>query len=95
MLKKRHKLEEIVSKLRQVDVLTSQGSMVAKLIPLVGSFFRSWLTILPSATGFQMSSNVKGFGWRPIADLSARTGAGVRLTCTKGDQAAAHFAIPL
>ena len=57
MLKNRHKLEEIVSKLRQVDVLTSQGSMVAKLIPLVGSFLRRWLTILPSATGFQMSSN--------------------------------------
>ena len=56
MPKKRHKAEEIVLKLRQVDVLTSQGSMMAKLIPLVGSFLRRWLTILPSATGFQMSS---------------------------------------
>ena len=32
MSKKRHKPEEIVSKLRQVDVLTSQGQTVAQAI---------------------------------------------------------------
>jgi len=32
MPKKRHKPEEIVAKLRQVDVLTSQGSTVADAI---------------------------------------------------------------
>jgi hypothetical protein len=32
MPKKRHKAEEIVSKLRQVDVLTSQGSTVSDAI---------------------------------------------------------------
>ena len=34
--KKRHKPEEIVSKLRQVDVLTSQGKTVSKAIRSVG-----------------------------------------------------------
>lgn len=36
MPKKRHKPEEIVSKLRQVDVLTSQGASVADAIRQVG-----------------------------------------------------------
>lgn len=36
MLKKRHKPEEIVAKLRQVDVLTSQGSSVADAIRQIG-----------------------------------------------------------
>ena len=36
MSKKRHKPEEIVSKLRQVDVLTSQGKMVAEAIRSIG-----------------------------------------------------------
>jgi len=36
MPKKRHKPEEIVSKLRQVDVLTSQGSSVADAIRQIG-----------------------------------------------------------
>jgi putative transposase len=36
MPKKRHKPEEIVSKLRQVDVLTSQGSTVADAIRQIG-----------------------------------------------------------
>ncbi|MGB3280370.1 MAG: IS3 family transposase, partial [Pseudorhodobacter sp.] len=33
---KRHKPEEIVAKLRQVDVLTSQGSTVADAIRQIG-----------------------------------------------------------
>jgi transposase-like protein len=36
MPKKRHKPEEIVLKLRQVDVLTSQGSTVADAIRQIG-----------------------------------------------------------
>ena len=36
MSKKRHKPEEIVSKLRQVDVLTSQGMTVAEAIRSIG-----------------------------------------------------------
>ena len=36
MPKKRHKPEEIVAKLRQVDVLTSQGKNVAEAIRSIG-----------------------------------------------------------
>ena len=36
MASKRHKPEEIVAKLRQVDVLTSQGSTVADAIRQIG-----------------------------------------------------------
>ena len=36
MLKKRHKPEEIVAKLRQVEVLTSQGKSVADAIRTIG-----------------------------------------------------------
>ena len=36
MPKKRHKPEEIVAKLRQVDILTSQGAMVADAIRQIG-----------------------------------------------------------
>ena len=36
MWKKRHKPEEIVSKLRQVDVLVSQGQSVAEAIRSIG-----------------------------------------------------------
>ena len=36
MLKKRHKPKEIVAKLRQVDVLTSQGKSVADAIRTIG-----------------------------------------------------------
>jgi putative transposase len=42
MARKRHKSEEIVAKLRQVDVLTSQGqSVVAKATTWSGS--RRWM----------------------------------------------------
>ena len=36
MPRKRHKLEEIVTKLRQVDVLVSQGQSVADAIRQIG-----------------------------------------------------------
>jgi transposase-like protein len=36
MPKKRHKPEEIVAKLRQVDVLTSQGQTVADAVRVIG-----------------------------------------------------------
>ena len=36
MARKRHKPEEIVAKLRQVDVLTSQGRSVAEAVRSIG-----------------------------------------------------------
>lgn len=36
MPRKRHKLEEIVAKLRQVDVLTAQGTPLAQAIRSIG-----------------------------------------------------------
>ena len=36
MARKRHKPEEIVAKLRQVDVLASQGRSVAEAVRLIG-----------------------------------------------------------
>ena len=36
MARKRHKPEEIVAKLRQVDVLTSQGTSVAEAVRTIG-----------------------------------------------------------
>src|SRR5918994_6118997 len=36
MSRKRHRPEEIVAKLRQVEVLTAQGRTVAEAIPLIG-----------------------------------------------------------
>ena len=36
MPRKRHKAEEIVTKLRQVDVLTSQGQPVAEAVRTIG-----------------------------------------------------------
>ena len=36
MARKRHRAEEIVAKLRQVDVLTAQGQPVAEAIRLIG-----------------------------------------------------------
>lgn len=36
MARKRHKAEEIVAKLRQVEVLTAQGRRVAEAIRLIG-----------------------------------------------------------
>ena len=36
MRKKRHRPEEIVAKLRQVDVLTSQGKPVADAVRAIG-----------------------------------------------------------
>ena len=36
MARKRHKVEEIVAKLRQVDVLVSQGQSVADAIRAIG-----------------------------------------------------------
>jgi transposase len=35
MAKKRHKLEEIIAKLRQVDVLTAQGKSIAEAVKTI------------------------------------------------------------
>ena len=45
MASKRHTPEQIVAKLRQVDVLTSQGSSVADAIRQIGvSLGTTWVT---------------------------------------------------
>ncbi len=36
MAAKRHKSEEIVTKLRQIDVLNAQGKLMAEAIPSLG-----------------------------------------------------------
>jgi putative transposase len=36
MARKRHKPEEIIAKLRQVDVLTAQGTSVAEAVRAIG-----------------------------------------------------------
>ena len=46
MARKRHKPEEIVAKLRQVDVLTSQGRSVAEAVRMIGV---TEVTYLPAA----------------------------------------------
>jgi len=46
MSKKRHKPEEIVAKLRQVEVLTAQGRSVAEAIHQGGSLFRGQTNLL-------------------------------------------------
>ena len=48
MGRKRHKPEEIVAKLRQVDVLTAQGTPVAEAIRSVGV---TEVTYLPLPSG--------------------------------------------
>ncbi len=48
MPRKRHKPEEIVAKLRQVDVLVSQGQSVADLVRSIGV---TEVTYLPLAPG--------------------------------------------
>ena len=42
MLRKRHKPEEIVGKLRQVDVLTGQGRPVAEAVRAIGATEVTW-----------------------------------------------------
>jgi hypothetical protein len=42
MARKRHKPEEIIAKLRQVEVLTSQGQSMADAIRLIGGSRPAW-----------------------------------------------------
>ena len=53
MLKKRHKPEEIVAKLRQVEVLTSQGKSVADAIRTIGV---TEVTVLLQPGGMRISA---------------------------------------
>jgi hypothetical protein len=58
MARKRHKREEIVAKLRQFDVLTSQGRSVAEAVRTIGvtevTYYRSHITVrLPDAAGLR------------------------------------------
>jgi hypothetical protein len=49
MARKRHKPEEIVAKLRQVDVLVSQGQAVADAIRQIG--------VIPLASGVRRAAD--------------------------------------
>jgi len=51
MSKKRHTAEEIVAKLRQVDVLTAQGRTVAEAIRQIGVMKLSTTAGAPSSAG--------------------------------------------
>jgi len=56
-MSKRHKPEEIVAKLRQVEVLTAQGRSVAEAIRSIGvtevTFYHLW-TALPLQVDFEL-----------------------------------------
>jgi hypothetical protein len=69
MSKKRHKPEEIVSKLRQVDVLVAQGQSVADAIRTIGvtevaSGMSCWMT--RSSTPYaRLKQGAEGCGLEP------------------------------
>ena len=72
MSSKRHKPEEIVAKLRQVDVLTSQGSSVADTIRQIG------VTEVTYGTSCWMArSSIRSA--RPRS--SSKAGAGITMRC--------------
>ena len=62
MSQKRHKAEEIVAKLRQVDVLLAQGHTVADAIRSIGvtevTYYHLW-TALPLQAGLALSGGVQ------------------------------------
>ena len=77
---KRHKPEEIVSKLRQVDVLTGQGSTVADAVRQIGvteyTYYRwckeySGLQTIPVSSGLKIwNRRMPGFAKRSRILLS-------------------------
>ena len=71
MSRKRHKPEEIVAKLRQVEVLTAQGRTVAEAIRSIGvtevTFYR-WRQEYGGLKGDQMK---RLRSWRPRTGGSA------------------------
>jgi len=57
MLEKRHKAEEIVAKLRQVEVIIAQGRPVAEAVRSIGVtelVYYSWLSEYGDLTGNQV-----------------------------------------
>ena len=73
MARKRHKPEEIVAKLRQVDVLTSQGGSVAEAVRSIGvtevTYYR-WRQEYGGLKSDQVTrlkeleTETRGFAWR-------------------------------
>ena len=55
MAKKRHKPEEIVAKLRQVDVLTSQGMPIADAIRSIGVSEATACALVSATAGGHLS----------------------------------------
>jgi len=74
MPKKRHKAEEIVAKLRQVEVLTAQGKPVAESIRSIGVTEVSFATSYSTAKSFtpckkpKSSSKAGGVTTTPCAN---------------------------
>ena len=54
MAKKGHKPEEIVAKLRQVDVLVSQGRSVAEAIRAIGVTEVTYIPLAPRVRGAEV-----------------------------------------
>src|SRR5436853_509301 len=72
MPRKRHKPEEIVAKLRQVDVLVSQGQSVADAVRSIGvsevTYYRWRLELV------ELARQYGRYGYRKIAELLRRAG---------------------
>ena len=83
MATKRHRSEEIVAKLRQIEVLTAQGRTVAEAIRSIGvtevTFYRRPLQLAPTAGPQGLTSKLgphanrvdvgPGAGVRPALDM--------------------------
>ena len=74
MGRKRHKPEEIVAKLRQVDVLTTQGQSVAEAIRSIGVTEVYVLSLAPGIWRAEERSGqtAQGFGAERTRDFARR-----------------------
>ena len=73
MTRKRHKPEEIVAKLRQVDVLVSQGQAVADAIRAIGVTEVGSETSCLTASSSTHSERLRS-SWRAGGDTTIRSG---------------------
>jgi hypothetical protein len=71
MPRRSHKPEEIVAKLRQVDVLISQGQSVAEAIRAIGVSDILWARIFTNACGFDGSVHSESRSHAPDPDRVA------------------------
>jgi hypothetical protein len=75
MARKRHKPEEIVAKLRQVDVLTAQGTSVAEAVRSIGVTEVTYYPLAPGIRGSEERSGApdEGVGAGEPAAAAERT----------------------